>query len=435
MTMSISTEIERLKKAKKDLFAAITAKGGILNEAQKLDEYSDAVDMISLSVEGSGKHRVRFFDYDGTILKTVYTDGGAVTAPNVPEHDRLLFQEWNNDFDDITSDLDVGAIYTTKSGKCEFDIWINAQTGSYGNHADKVAYFNPYLVSGTLTIEWGDGIVETLTTAGGTNLTHTYPAYGKYTILVSVSDGGAWRPNTLLFSVNGASGDANNDYSVIDMRLTGFGTSIDVNSPFANLHCCQTVSLARDVAFGNNLSAFERCAALKHVNLPRTQVIRYAMFMNCWSLRSFTFQNGISGGDLRLTFVRCFNLRELLLSGCTPGFAFQSFAQGCHAVTRIDLPRYDGYAHSSFSENYCLSHITIPETVTWLGDSFGGCYSLRTVVMKPIQPPEIDTAAFTTNGAFYGTLKEIIVPTGCGEAYKSATNWSAFADIIKEEEI
>ena len=40
--MSIATEIERLKKAKNDLFRAVTAKGGVLDLSQKLDEYPES---------------------------------------------------------------------------------------------------------------------------------------------------------------------------------------------------------------------------------------------------------------------------------------------------------------------------------------------------------------------------------------------------------
>ena len=47
--------------------------------------------------------------------------------------------------------------------------------------------------------------------------------------------------------------------------------------------------------------------------------------------------------------------------------------------------------------------------------------------MKPTTPPEISSNTFTSS-----KLNKIIVPVGCGEAYKSATNWSNFADYIEE---
>ena len=42
-------------------------------------------------------------------------------------------------------------------------------------------------------------------------------------------------------------------------------------------------------------------------------------------------------------------------------------------------------------------------------------------------PPTISSSTFKTD-----TLAKIIVPAGCGDTYKAATNWAAFADYIEE---
>ena len=82
-----------------------------------------------------------------------------------------------------------------------------------------------------------------------------------------------------------------------------------------------------------------------------------------------------------------------------------------------------------------FGRVKIPSKVTSIGNNafyyWNGNSALSTVIMKPTTPPTIDTATFMSDGS----LKEIIVPKGCGEAYKSATNWSYYADIIREEEI
>jgi hypothetical protein len=81
-----------------------------------------------------------------------------------------------------------------------------------------------------------------------------------------------------------------------------------------------------------------------------------------------------------------------------------------------------------------IAEMTIPAKVTNMNGCLGvGNYRrgfLRILKMRPTTPPQIGST-ITDN---YGTLKEIIVPAGCGEAYKTATNWSYYADIIKEEE-
>ena len=49
------------------------------------------------------------------------------------------------------------------------------------------------------------------------------------------------------------------------------------------------------------------------------------------------------------------------------------------------------------------------------------------ITMKPTTPPTIASNTFDAS-----KLNKIIVPVGCGDAYKNATNWSNFADYIEE---
>ena len=384
--MSIATEIERLKKAKNDLFRAVTAKGGVLDLSQKLDEYASGVDTIPSAVEGSGKYRVRFFDYDGTILKTVYTDGGEVTAPSVPEHERLLFQEWNNDFDDISSDLDVGAIYTTKSGMSEFDFDLNAQTG-------KSVTMRFRLLSGTLTLDWGDETIETITTLGTAEYTHEYSSYGKYTVKVA--------------------GDWHNADGIVRSSNYCLVAAYFCNVPKLIAFFVNTAKSLKRLTFSadNYVSswgyAMQGTNSLTHVNIPRG-VVATPLFMTNSGIRSISLPNTMTALGQN-SFQNCPALKEIILP---------------QSLTKIDAGLFAD-ANVGFSE------ITIPVNVTEIGTlAFRARYSLSKVVMKPTTPPSLAADSFPADGS----LKEIIVPAGCGEDYKSATNWSTFADIIKEEE-
>ena len=59
-------------------------------------------------------------------------------------------------------------------------------------------------------------------------------------------------------------------------------------------------------------------------------------------------------------------------------------------------------------------------------DAFRYCYVLNDISIKATTPPSIDATSFNDIGAspiFY-------VPTESVEAYKSATNWSEYANYI-----
>lgn len=70
--------------------------------------------------------------------------------------------------------------------------------------------------------------------------------------------------------------------------------------------------------------------------------------------------------------------------------------------------------------------------------AFSGCTQLETVKMLSTEPPNliIDVADDGTpeyDNFNKSSLKEIIVPKGCGATYKAAEGWSTYADYIVEE--
>ena len=77
-----------------------------------------------------------------------------------------------------------------------------------------------------------------------------------------------------------------------------------------------------------------------------------------------------------------------------------------------------------------MTSITIPSSVTnisgralWIGTET----NKSTIIFESETPPTIITNTF-----YNKYLKEIIVPKGTLDVYKSATNWSNFADYIVE---
>ena len=58
-------------------------------------------------------YTVNFYDYDGTLISTQQVEEGqAATAPAIPQHQNMIFSGWDRDFDCITGDLDVYALYS-----------------------------------------------------------------------------------------------------------------------------------------------------------------------------------------------------------------------------------------------------------------------------------------------------------------------------------
>lgn len=75
-----------------------------------------------------------------------------------------------------------------------------------------------------------------------------------------------------------------------------------------------------------------------------------------------------------------------------------------------------------------VTFIHLPETITEIGErAMGGNINLKEVIIDAITPPSIGTNVFASAHADL----TIYVPDGSVDAYKSASNWSAYAGRIK----
>jgi len=74
-----------------------------------------------------------------------------------------------------------------------------------------------------------------------------------------------------------------------------------------------------------------------------------------------------------------------------------------------------------------LTNVLIPSNVTFIdNDAFDSCSSLTSVTVQATTPPALGTNIFYSDSA----LATIYVPSASLSAYKTATNWSAYASLM-----
>jgi hypothetical protein len=151
------------------------------------------------------------------------------------------------------------------------------------------------------------------------------------------------------------------------------------------------------------------------------------------------------------------NIRSVSLSDTVTSIGMYAFADS--AIRTIDLASVTYIGENAFyrctGSIYQLNNLVLPSTITTIGSrAFQQCIYMKTVVVQgniPLSSTNLfayNTALTTvtvisttpptlSSSAFDGctALKEIIVPRGCGDAYKSATNWSAHASKIVEGDV
>ena len=123
-----------------------------------------------------------------------------------------------------------------------------------------------------------------------------------------------------------------------------------------------------------------------------------------------------------------YEINENDLSNCTSiiRYAFHS----CTNLTSVTIPNTITVIDvQSFYGCTSLTSIIIPDSVIRINSAaFQGCSSLTDMYMHPTTPPTLgNTQAIST------ATTTIHVPIGSGEAYRTATNWSSFADKIVED--
>lgn len=444
------------------------------------------IDIVVPSGAVQGEFLVRFFDIDGTILKEEYVDSGnAATAPANPTYDStyLTFDGWNNDFSNITHDLDVGAIYDTIDGKTYLFLKITTITGLQPTLQLNKA------TTALLTIDWGDATTNTTTSSGNVNVTKTaaYSAVGDYVVSIEcaanygVNTGGYILGNnttysrTLIKAYIGANVNTFTDgfrsNTMLEIcsfpnNLTSFGTNV--------FNTCSSLRHFNMPSSITSYGTFQGCRSLKTISLSQGyNTIPNNCFLNCGSLQKVVFQNAATGIGISC-FQDAASLESVYLPSICVTFSDSAFLRA-RSLTNITLPNNVTIGSDCFNACLSLRQITLPTGVTFTGSShFRDCSSLSVVTINSTTLASIPNNIFQSNlslkrlqfpntitavgsASFFGSIQmleytfnsttpptlaninafdginaacKIYVPDANVAAYQGATNWSTYANYI-----
>lgn len=209
-------------------------------------------------------------------------------------------------------------------------------------------------------------------------------------------------------------------------------------SAFSNCSSMALTSLELPLCTTIGEYAFNRCSsmALTSLKLPQCTTIDNSAFYNC-SLMALT----------SLELPQCTTIGNSAFNGCPllSEITFQNVTTvGVQAfrstgISKIKLPsvktmpamrNYDGIF--SYCRNLVL--VDLGENCSSIGnESFGRFVGTSgkniTLICRASIPPTLGGSIISAT-AVYAAIGEIYVPNESVEAYKTATNWNAYADII-----
>lgn len=197
--------------------------------------------------------------------------------------------------------------------------------------------------------------------------------------------------------------------------------------------------------------AFVGMNRLTSVNLPLLHTCSLSKISNIMVPSQFGEDRGIFA---------CSGIKEISLPNLKWSTASELF-YGCTYLTTVDLPLYTGYS-STANEGYSsgtfwkcgnLINVNIPSlkrigiydfyecrklekleipSVTFIGgNAFGYCDALTALIINRPTPPTLDNINAFSNTPIQKGTGYIYVPDSAVNTYKTATNWSSFANQIK----
>lgn len=406
-TENVIAKLAYLEDTKLAIKEAIIDKGVSFNGDENFIGYAFKIGEIQTIVPETVDFLVKFIDYDGTILKEQRVNSGEdATAPTLPTHDNLTFQEWNNAFTNVTRDIDIGATYITTDGKTHIFIMLTTPTGLAPTlHLTK-------FTADVMTINWGDGNSETDSTNDNFSKNHIYATAGNYVITIECAGSytlGEDYNNLAIFE----------EYPYILTKiLIGENVTSIISQAFSSCYSLQKIVIPTGItSFANYV--FEFCNSLKSIVIPAglTTMPAYVL-KDCYSVTNIVLPSSLTS-IAGSAFLNCHSLQSIVIPAGVTSISVSVF-ESCYLLKSIKVP--DGVTVIQASMNrfcFSLQSINLPDGVTSIQTSaFENCYSLESIVL----PNSLISIA---NNVFdsCSSLKSIIIPAGVTSIGSSVFNY------------
>lgn len=211
-------------------------------------------------------------------------------------------------------------------------------------------------------------------------------------------------------------------YGLEEIIMPSTLTSVSYVNTFSNVYNLKRAIIKFNTPKTGSVWAFGNPHSLQHIVFEKPQD-KLISFYNAYALKEIIIPEGTKEIS---SFNSCKGLKSINIPEGILNIPNGCFYD-CYNLLSITLPNsLQSIGSTSFSGCRTLNSIIIPANVISLGaQAFMECYALQEVIMQCNMVPTIGNNIFTSG------IPTIWVKDNLLEEYKTATNWSAFADYIR----
>jgi hypothetical protein len=177
--------------------------------------------------------------------------------------------------------------------------------------------------------------------------------------------------------------------------------------------------------------AFTNCTGLNNLTIGKSVTfIAVSAFENCKSLISLVIPNLVTSIKNN-AFRNCNNLTSLTLGNSVNSIGDGAFFN-CSKLISVNIPdSVTSIGGSCFANDSLLTSVKISKSMTSIGYyAFENCLNLTSVYAYPTTPVILEGGS-NVFGGVSTSLCKLYVPSGTKAAYKAASQWGDFENIIE----
>jgi len=286
--------------------------------------------------------------YIPTSGSTITRDPDLVTLTNTSIYDNERFDIVNQPFGSAAGSNELTLLPTDKPIERVTIFSPNTTQERINTFAEKTDEFWRWRVTGTsfglnqfgtdgqVTVDWGDGTIETLTTSD-----HTFTDGGGYHEIGFRLDSGTYFKPFI-------NNNATHKDSLVSLGPAPISMGLESTKSFYG--CSNLVAfdatIACNVGSTNIQSAWEGCSSL--ASFPLLDFSGRTIFNNSWifcsSLTSFPLIDTSSGTSFSQTWLGCSSLTSFPLINITAGTYFNAAWRGCTSLADFPANFFDSWA-------------------------------------------------------------------------------------------